>query len=101
MPLLCYKVKHFFYIPPVSVVWRRTASQTRAFATDTHTYSSGKQNRIPFDETETVSETLDCSSILTRLIAREYFITLCVLSTELEFPAVNVIYTNDGQVYGK
>jgi hypothetical protein len=33
MPLLCYTVEHFFYIPPVLVVWRRTTSQTGAFAT--------------------------------------------------------------------
>jgi hypothetical protein len=32
MPLLCYKAKHVFYIPPVVVVWRRSASQTGAFA---------------------------------------------------------------------
>jgi hypothetical protein len=31
-----YIVKHFFYIPPVLVVWRRTASQTGAFATGTY-----------------------------------------------------------------
>jgi hypothetical protein len=31
-PLLCYTVKHFFYIPPVLVVWRRITSQTREFA---------------------------------------------------------------------
>jgi hypothetical protein len=32
MPLLCYKVKHFLYIPPVLVVWGRNASQIGAFA---------------------------------------------------------------------
>jgi hypothetical protein len=31
MPLLCFVVKHLFYIPPVLVVWRRTTSQTGAF----------------------------------------------------------------------
>jgi hypothetical protein len=31
--LLCYIVKHLFYIPVVLAVWRRTVSQTGAFAT--------------------------------------------------------------------
>jgi hypothetical protein len=31
MPLLCYTVKHFFYIPPTSVVWRRTTSHIKTF----------------------------------------------------------------------
>jgi hypothetical protein len=30
---LCHTVKHFFYVPPVLVIWRRTASQTGAFTT--------------------------------------------------------------------
>jgi hypothetical protein len=34
MPLLCHTVKHFYYAPPILVVWRRTISQTGAFATD-------------------------------------------------------------------
>jgi hypothetical protein len=33
MLLLCDKVKHFLYIPPVLVVWQHTTSQTRALAT--------------------------------------------------------------------
>jgi hypothetical protein len=33
MPLLCYIVKYFFYIPAILVVWRRTTRQTGAFAT--------------------------------------------------------------------
>jgi hypothetical protein len=32
MRLLCYIVKHFFFIPPNLVVWRRTTSQIRTFA---------------------------------------------------------------------
>jgi hypothetical protein len=32
MPLLSYMAKHFFYTRPVLVVWRRTTSQTGAFA---------------------------------------------------------------------
>jgi hypothetical protein len=36
MPLLRYRptVKHFFDIPPASVVWPRTTSYTGALATD-------------------------------------------------------------------
>jgi hypothetical protein len=34
--LLCYTVKHFFYIPPVLVVWQHTTSQTREFAAAEH-----------------------------------------------------------------
>jgi hypothetical protein len=33
MLLVCYVVKHFFYNPPVLVVWQHTTSQTGAFAT--------------------------------------------------------------------
>jgi hypothetical protein len=33
MSLLCYIVKYLFYIRPILVVWRRTTSQTGAFAT--------------------------------------------------------------------
>jgi hypothetical protein len=33
IPLLCYIVKHFFYIPPILVVWRLTTSQSGAFDT--------------------------------------------------------------------
>jgi hypothetical protein len=33
MPVLCYQVKHFFYIPVAFVYWGRTTSQTREFAT--------------------------------------------------------------------
>jgi hypothetical protein len=36
--LLCYTVEYFSYIPPILVVWRRTTSQTGAFAT-------GKSNK--------------------------------------------------------
>jgi hypothetical protein len=32
MPILCYILKYLFYIPPILVDWRRTTSQTRAFA---------------------------------------------------------------------
>jgi hypothetical protein len=32
MPLLCYRVKYLFYIPPVLVAWRRATRQTGAFA---------------------------------------------------------------------
>jgi hypothetical protein len=31
-PLLCYIVKHLFYIPPVLLFWRHTASQAGALA---------------------------------------------------------------------
>jgi hypothetical protein len=34
MPLLCYIVKHLFYIPPGLVAWWLTTSQTEAFVTD-------------------------------------------------------------------
>jgi hypothetical protein len=42
MPLLCYTVKHLFYIPPILVVWRPTTSQTGAFATVYHIRSRGR-----------------------------------------------------------
>jgi hypothetical protein len=35
MLLLCYIVKHFFYIPPILMVWRRTTSQIRLERTAT------------------------------------------------------------------
>jgi hypothetical protein len=38
MPLLYCAAKHLYYIPPVLVVWRRTASQTGAFATATRVF---------------------------------------------------------------
>lgn len=37
--LLCYTVKHFFYIFPVLVVWQRSTSQTRAFTTGNLVYN--------------------------------------------------------------
>jgi hypothetical protein len=33
MSLLCYTVKHFLYVLPIVLVWRRATSQTGAFAT--------------------------------------------------------------------
>jgi hypothetical protein len=43
--LLCCVVKHLFYIPSVLVVWRRTASQTGAFATNIGLYTCKKLSR--------------------------------------------------------
>jgi hypothetical protein len=36
IPLLCYIVKHFFYIPPILVVWQCATIQTGVFATDVY-----------------------------------------------------------------
>lgn len=33
MQLLFYITKHLFYIPPISVIWRPTTSETGAFVT--------------------------------------------------------------------
>jgi hypothetical protein len=38
IPLLCYIVKYFLYIPPILVAWRRTASQTGALIRHWHSY---------------------------------------------------------------
>jgi hypothetical protein len=44
-------VKHFFYIPPVLVVWQRTASPTGAFVT---VFFSGSQFVAPKKTSEAI-----------------------------------------------
>jgi hypothetical protein len=42
MLLLCYIVKHLFYIPAVLVIWRRTAGQIGAFTCAARTVQTGE-----------------------------------------------------------
>jgi hypothetical protein len=45
MLLFCYVEKHVFHIPPVLVIWRRTTSQTGAFATAASIFRAAQPRR--------------------------------------------------------
>jgi hypothetical protein len=42
IPVLCYIVKHFFYSPPVLVVWWHTTSHIEPFALTGIGYEAGR-----------------------------------------------------------
>jgi hypothetical protein len=46
MPLSCYVVNHLFCIPPVEVVWWRTASHIGALTTGMYEYNRARVHRM-------------------------------------------------------